>query len=76
MSTDDMVILISMKLSTRQKNLLLGAGTALCLFPASRALVVQRPHAGRTDADALRSDFVRVGMDIQRSMDRVRGEEK
>ncbi len=56
------------------KNVLRGAGSILEIPPAHKR-GPRLYHPARTDLDALRSDWTRVGNDLKRALDRVADDE-
>jgi hypothetical protein len=57
------------------KNVLRGAGSSLEIQPAHKR-GPRLYHPARTDVDALRGDWMRVGNDLKRALDRVAYDEK
>jgi len=59
------------------KNLLRGAGSIMAIYPAESAAARARAiHPYRTDAEALRRDWNRVGQDLWGAMDTYKHEQK
>lgn len=56
------------------RNIIRGMGSVVNIAPAPRHSQIDSPTRGRSDADAVRSDWQRVGDDIRASAERVRTE--
>jgi hypothetical protein len=54
------------KFTRLQRNLIAGAGTVACLAPAS--LGARLPQFNRSDSEALRGDWEKLGGDIRAAM--------
>lgn len=55
-------------------NVIRGVGSVIDIWPAPRLHQIVSPTHGRSDADALRGDWERIGGDFQAAIGRVKAE--
>lgn len=56
------------------RSIIRGVGSVVDIAPAPRQVQIVNPTRGRSDADAVRGDWQRVGGDIRASAEQVKAE--